>query len=141
MSHAAFLVDTSALARMLRDANARKHWTHQVEAGLIAVCPVIELELLYSARSPADRSELVELLRTTYGWVPVPDRAFDRAFEVQGVLTARGTHRSAGAADLLVAATAEVHGLVLLHYDRDFEQVAKATAQPLQWLAKPGTLK
>jgi predicted nucleic acid-binding protein len=39
-----------------------------------------------------------------------------------------------------VAAAAELHGLVLLHYDRDFLQIARATGQPLRWAAEPGTV-
>lgn len=35
--------------------------------------------------------------------------------------------------DLVVAATAELHGLTLLHHDRDFDVVAGVTGQPLRW--------
>ena len=118
----------------------RTRWAQQIAAGLVAVCPVVELELSYTARSKADRDELVELLHTAFGWVSMPVRVFDRAAEIQVALTERGAHRSAGAVDLLVAATAESHGLVLLHYDRDFEQVGAVTGQPTQWLAASGSL-
>lgn len=40
---------------------------------------------------------------------------------------------SAGAVDLVVAATAELRGLTLLHRDRDFECLAAVTGQALQW--------
>ena len=39
----------------------------------------------------------------------------------------------AGPVDLVVAATAELHGLTLLHHDRDFNVVARVTGQPLRW--------
>ncbi|MGH3468651.1 MAG: PIN domain nuclease, partial [Thermocrispum sp.] len=106
----------------------------------VAVCPVVELEFLFTARSVRDRSELASLLGTTFGWVAVPERAFDRAAEVQALLTERGTHRSAGMADLVIAATAELHGLTLVHYDRDFSQVAAVTGQRVAWVAPPGTV-
>ena len=61
------------------------------------------------------------------------DRAFARAWEVQGELTTRGQHRGAGAVDLVVAATAELHSLTLLHHDRDFGVIARVTGQPLRW--------
>jgi predicted nucleic acid-binding protein len=48
-------------------------------------------------------------------------------------LTMRGRHRSAGAVDLVAAATAELQGLNLLHRDRDFECIAAITGQALQW--------
>jgi len=71
----------------------------------------------------------------------MPERVFDRGSEIQAAMTARGTHRSAGAVDLLIAATAELHTLVLLHYDRDFDRVAEVTRQPTQWLADAGSLR
>jgi Arc/MetJ family transcription regulator len=57
----------------------------------------------------------------------------DHAWQVQEILTQRGQHRSAGAADLVVAATAELQRLTLLHPDRDFESIAAVTGQALQW--------
>ncbi|MFF5292876.1 PIN domain-containing protein [Paractinoplanes globisporus] len=70
----------------------------------------------------------------------MPDRIYERAQNVQEGLTERGTHRSPGPVDLLVAATAEAHGLTLLHYDRDFVQVAEVTGQRVRWLADPGSI-
>jgi predicted nucleic acid-binding protein len=69
-----------------------------------------------------------------FGWYFMPERCSARASEVQELLTAKGTHRSAGAVDLLVAATAELHGLILLHHDHDFDCVAAVTGQPTEWL-------
>lgn len=135
-----FLVDTSALVRLLRDPKIRTGWEQQITAGLVAVCPIVELEFLYTARSAADRDQLVDLLATAFGWVPMPDRAFVHAAKVQAALTRQGLHRSAGAVDLLVAATAELHALTLVHYDRDFDQIARTTGQPAVWLAPAGSV-
>lgn len=140
MNLADYLVDTSALVRLLRNPDVRSRWEQPIAAGLLAICPLTELEFLYSARSAADRTWLAEQLRIAYGWIAMPDRIYRRAAEVQAELTAHGTHRSAGAVDLLVAATAEAHQLTLLHYDRDFEQIAQVTGQPMRWLAPPGAL-
>jgi predicted nuclease of predicted toxin-antitoxin system len=49
--------------------------------------------------------------------------------------------RSAGAVDLLIAATAEYQSLSLLHHDRDFDQIAGVTGHPMRWLAPAGTIK
>lgn len=133
MNAADFLIDTSALARLMRPDAESFGWDRAVAAGLIAVCPIIELEFFYSARSASDRAQGIEDLRPLFGWVPVDDRAYDRAWEIQGELTRRGQHRSAGPVDLLVAATAELQGLTLLHRDRDFECIAAVTGQALQW--------
>lgn len=140
MIPARYLVDTSALARLLRNAEVRAAWEQQITAGLVAVCPVDELEFLYTARSVRDRSELASLLGTAFGWVGIPDRTFERAAEVQERLTEKGTHRSAGMADLLIAATAELNALTLMHYDHDFVQIAEVTGQPIAWVAPPGSV-
>lgn len=92
-----------------------------------------EPEFFSSARSAEDRGHGIEDMRQLLGWVPVDDRAYDRAWRVQELLTRKGQHRSVGAVDLVVAATAELQGLTLLHRDRDFDCIAAVTGQPLQW--------
>ena len=82
MSVARFLIDTSGLARILQKEH-RAVWADFLSAGVIAVCPVVELEFLYSARSLADRLDKRRLLRQVFAWVPMADRAFERAEEVQ----------------------------------------------------------
>ena len=42
--------------------------------------------------------------------------------------------------DLLVAATAEDVGLIVLHYDADFDRIATVTGQKCEWVAGPGTI-
>jgi predicted nucleic acid-binding protein len=133
VSAAQFLIDTSALARFLRGDAEQYGWDQAAAAGLIATCPVTELEFFYSARSAEDRARGIEDMRLLFGWVPVDDRAYDRAWRVQELLTRKGQHRSAGPVDLVVAATAELQGLTLLHRDRDFDCIAAVTGQPLQW--------
>ena len=50
------------------------------------------------------------------------------------LLADRGQHRAASIPDLLVAATAEIVGLTLLHVDKDFELIASLTGQPVERL-------
>ena len=128
MSPALYLIDTSGLFRILQD-KLRQAWAGELAAGMIAICPLVELEFLYSARSLADRLEKQRLLRTVFGWVPMAERAYDRAAAVQQLLTETGKHRSAGPVDLLIAATAEQQHLTVLCDDRDFETVAAVTRQ------------
>jgi predicted nucleic acid-binding protein len=137
---AAYLVDTSALVRIHRNPEVGAAWRLKATEGLLGICPVTELEVLFSARSLADRTRLLRQLREVYEQIRVPETAFDRATEVQHALTKRGQHRSAGPVDLLLAATAELSGLIVLHYDHDFETVAKLTAQPTQWVAPVGSI-
>jgi predicted nucleic acid-binding protein len=128
---AIYLIDTSGLFRILQ-GKYRHAWEEELAAGVVAICPVVELEFLYSAQSLADRLEKRRLLRAVFGWVPMTERAFERAEEVQQLLTERGQHRSAGPVDLLIAATAEREHLTLLCDDRDFEVVARMTGQPVR---------
>ncbi|MFE8986790.1 PIN domain nuclease [Streptomyces collinus] len=131
MTVADYLIDTSALARALLGQNTAE-WDDRIAAGLVAICDITELEVLYSARSSADRARLKAALEAHYVWCPMPDGIFRRSRVVQEQLTAKGEHRSAGPVDLLVAAAAEEAGLTLLHYDRDFETIARTTGQPVR---------
>lgn len=133
MSPALYLIDTSGLFRILQD-KLRQTWTDQLAAGVIAVCPVVELEFLYSARSLADRLAKQRLLREVFGWVPISDRAYERADAVQQLLTEAGKHRSAGPVDLLIAATAERERLTVLCDDRDYQTVASVPGQPVTFV-------
>jgi predicted nucleic acid-binding protein len=127
VSPALYLIDTSGLFRILQD-KLRQEWTDQLAAGVIATCPVVELEFLYSARSLADRLEKHRLLREVFGWVPMSDRAYERADEVQQLLTETGRHRLAGPVDLLIAATAEREGLIVLCDNRDYRLLPRHIA-------------
>lgn len=131
MSPALYLIETSAVFRILEE-ELRQLWTDQLAAGVIAVCPVVELEFLYSARSLADRLEKQRLMHDLFGWVPMSERAWERAGEVQQLLTELGTHRSAGPVDLVIAATAERERLTVLCDDRDFLTVSAVTGQPVR---------
>jgi predicted nucleic acid-binding protein len=132
---ALYLIDTSGLFRILQ-SELRKAWAQELAAGVIAVCPIVELEFLYSARSLSDRLEKQRLMRDVFGWVPMPEAAYDRAEEVQQLLTERGAHRAAGPVDLLVAATAERERLTVLCEDRDFRTVASVTGQMVRFVAE-----
>ena len=74
------------------------------------------------------RGDAVE--RRLFPRAPVNEAVLDRAIEVQGELgQATGSRRSL---DLVVAAAAELAGLVLLHYDHDFDLIAAVTGQPME---------
>ncbi|MCT9081178.1 PIN domain nuclease [Streptomyces fulvoviolaceus] len=131
MTVADYLIDTSALARVLLGQNTTE-WEDRITGGLVAICDITELEVLYSARSAGDHARLKAALDAHYAWCPMPDGIYRRSRVIQEQLTAKGEHRSAGPVDLLVAATAEEAGLTLLHYDRDFDTIARTTGQPVR---------
>jgi len=39
-----------------------------------------------------------------------------------------------------VAAAAEEQGLIVLHYDADFDIISKVTRQPVQWVVPAGSV-
>jgi len=131
VSPALYLIDASGLFRILQ-GELRKAWSDQLVAGVIAMCPIVELEFLFSARSLADRLGKQQLMHDLFGWVPMPEKAWERAGEVQQMLTEGGMHRSAGPVDLLIAATAERERLTVLCDDRDFQAIARMTGQPVK---------
>ncbi|MET8079687.1 PIN domain nuclease [Streptomyces sp. NPDC005303] len=137
MSDVPYLVDTSAAVRLLSSDAYDEQWGQLLDNGLVALCDLTELEILFSARGRADREGIQEELRQLFSWTLMPDGIYQRAREVQQLLTDNGEHRSAGPFDLLLAATAELSGLTLLHHDRDFETIAGRTGQSTAWLAEP----
>ncbi len=112
----------------------------QIGAGLVGISILTELEVGFSARSTADyratRQTIVDRLLS----VPFPFGAEQRARDVQRMLVERGQHRSAGVADLLIAATAEIEGLIIWHYDADFDVIAEVTGQAAEWVAPRGSV-
>ena len=108
-------------------------------AGRIATCGIVDLELLYSAPSPASYAGLAETLRAMPR-VPVTDRSVGRALEVQALLASQSQHRSVPLPDLLIAACAEAAELIVLHYDADYERIARVTGQAVQWVVPRGSV-
>ena len=135
---ATYLGDKSALARVHQD-DVMHRISALYLAGQIATCGMIDLELLYSARSGPDHQAIV-LDRALLPRVPIDDGCFDRAIHVQGELADQGLHRSVGLEDLLIAASAEQAGLTVLHYDRDFDLIGEVTGQPMEWVVPAGTV-
>lgn len=134
-----FLADKSALARHLTRVEVREALDPPLAMGEIAVCGIVELELLYSATSPANYRAYADSLNAMPR-VEVSENAVRRALEVQGMFAARTRHRGVSLPDLLVAACAERAGLTVLHYDKDFERIAKLTGQTVQWVVPRGSI-
>jgi predicted nucleic acid-binding protein len=118
-------------------ADAR--WREEIEAGRVAVCVPVLLEILYSARSRAQYRALatdlagLPLLETT-------QTTHTLALRTQAALAERSQHRGPTPTDLVVAAIAEAHDVTLLHYDRHYDVIARVTGQPTRWLARRGSL-
>jgi hypothetical protein len=133
-----FIADKSALAR-LRHPSVDRKLTPLLLAGDVATCSIVDLELLYSARTASDFSQILAD-RTGLPRLDVDQADFDRAIAVMERLARRGKHRAAGIPDLLIAAVAERHDLTVLHYDRDFDVIASVTGQAVEWVVAAGSV-
>ncbi len=136
---ATYLADKSALTRSDTRPEVRDVIEPLLLGGRIATCGIVDLELLYRAPSKDSYLELAELLRAMPR-VPVTDATVDRALEVQSLMADQAQHRSVPLPDLLLAACAEAAGLTVLHYDADYERIAKLTGQPVQWVVARGSV-
>ena len=139
MATATHLVDNSVLARGYKPAVAAT-LEPMVLKGLVAICSVTDLELLFSARSGAEHREWRQEIDLRFVRVQIDQGALDRAVDVQGLLADRGQHRGTNVPDLVVAAAAERAGLTVLHYDADFDLIATVTGQPTEWVVARGSV-
>lgn len=118
-----WLLDKSAAARA-DEPSTRRHLEEL--AGLLYLCPVGELEQLYSSRSARDYDELQVAIHQSFDVVGTPVDIFDRALGLQRDLARHhGMWHRTPIPDLLIAETALHHGLGVVHIDRDYERIAE----------------
>lgn len=132
-----YLVDKSALVRATASDDARRRLDVLFTHRCALTCSVIDLELLYSARSSDDWHAVFVERRDGFERLDLDQAVFDRAIEVQGLLAATGHHRGPSIPDLAVAACAEMHGVSVLHYDKDFDVIAGVSGQATEWITVP----
>ena len=137
MAVARYLADKSVWARVRQPA-VLSVMNEYVERGLIGTCPIVDLEILYSARTGTEHTHF-RRQREAFEYFPLTDEIARRAVEVQGLFAERAQHRAVSIPDLLVAAIAERFSLTVLHYDRDYERIAEITGQPTEWIVPAGT--
>ncbi len=133
-----YLGETSALARFRRPEVAAR-LAPLLESGLVARCTPTDLEAGFASTSPATHRAMREA-RSAWPFVSMDQAVLDRAIAVQDALAERSQQRGAKIADLLIAAAAEAAGLVVLHYDHDFDLIAQITGQETEWILPPGTV-
>ncbi len=132
-----YLVDKSALARA-GDPLVRDRLRRLSEFGLLASCSIVNLEVLYSARSREDYDAIADEL-AGFEHIPIDETVMDRTRYIQRSLAAVGHHRLP-IPYLIIAAAAEAGGATVLHYDRDFERIAAITGQAHEWVAALGSV-
>lgn len=129
-----WLIDKSALTRLGSSPDADE-WAGRIERGLVRITTVTLLEVGYSARSVSAlraglRNPAIASMPVEYATPAIEDRAVDVLMR----LAERGQHRAPSVPDLMIAATAELAGLTVLHNDKDFDLIADITGQPMERL-------
>ena len=129
-----WLIDKSALVRLAASPDAPE-WAVRIERGLVRITTVTRLEAGYSARSgPQLRAGFQRPPLSSMPVEYLTPAIEDRAVEVLTLLADRGQHRAPSIPDLIIAATAELAGLTVLHLDMDFDLIAEITGQPMERL-------
>jgi hypothetical protein len=111
----------------------------QVADGLVLVCDLVVLELVRLTPNESRAHEVAERLEA-FGSVAIDTELWKRARELQMLLSVNGDHRRIPPADLLIGAAAERADVPLVHYDRDYERLARVSALKQHWLVPDGAL-
>lgn len=123
MAIAGWVLDKSAAARA---GNPAVDAQLAELAGKLSICPVGELEQLYSARSASDYDRLKAALHEGFREVRAPADIFERALTLQRDLAHHhGMWHRTPIADLLIAETALHNGMGVAHVDGDFDRIAE----------------
>jgi predicted nucleic acid-binding protein len=134
MEVAGWLIDKSALVRLADSPHAAK-WAERINDGLVHLSTITRLEVGYSARSGADLSKAMSSPPISKmpieGLTPAVE---ELAWQMLQLLAKKGQHRAPSLADLMIAATAQLCGFTVLHLDKDFELISKATGVQVEKL-------
>jgi predicted nucleic acid-binding protein len=120
-----YLLDSSALWRILRDPVLRTPWADVVSAGAVGSCHPMRVEFRRSARTIDEYDQMSGMFEELYPDAPVPKGAWRWIESAQYRLLRQGAHRSLSAVDLMICATAAQHDLTVLHDDKDFATAAR----------------
>jgi predicted nucleic acid-binding protein len=120
-----YLVDSSAIWRIMREADLRSAWSDVVTAGAVGSCHPQRTEFRRSARDLDEYEQMTGMFDALYPDVPVPKNVWGWVESAQYRLLRAGAHRSVSAVDLLICATAALRGLTVLHDDNDFATAAR----------------
>jgi len=133
-----FLVDKSAFARWTIPA-VRERLDALILHGRLATCAIVDLEVLFSARNFAEYERTMIELRGLRE-APITPAVMDHAIELQHALARRGQHRLP-IQNLIISAAAAAANFTVLHYDADYELIAKVGGAPQEWVVRKGSLR
>lgn len=124
-----YLIDSSALWRMLRDRVTVDLWRIQLTDGDVRSCYPQRTEFLRSARNLKEFSQLSGMFDTLYRDVSIPKSAGLWISGLQHRAAENGSHQGLSPVDLQICATAAFHGLTVVHDDADFVTAARLATE------------
>jgi predicted nucleic acid-binding protein len=133
-----YLADTSVYVLQARHSQVRRRFESLLAEGRLAACQMTCLEFLNNAPDPKSYEKLLGAF-TAQRWLDVDSEAMNRAMATHRRLARTSQHRNFRLPDLIIAATAELNGATVLHYDADYDRIAEVTGQPTEWVATRGT--
>jgi predicted nucleic acid-binding protein len=128
-----YLADSSIwVARRQPGADTlRSAFIERFRRGEIATCVPIALEVLTAARDAEAYEEDWETVWKALFWLPLRERALQRALDLQRELAAAGGHRCSPATFLVAACALEAsEAVVVWHCDPCIELICEHTGQP-----------
>lgn len=134
----AYVVDSSVLHRLTRSPEVANRVATLRRAGALWACPIVTMELGYSARNHDEWARIVSVQSRAHQ-AALTATTVERALAVQGELAGRGKHR-VSLPDLLIAAAAEAADVAVLHYDHDYDTIASVTGQLVEWVVARGSI-
>jgi predicted nucleic acid-binding protein len=134
-----YLADTSVYVLQGQHPPVRRRFETLLAEGRLAACQMTSLEYLNTAPDPKSYGLLWTALHG-HRWIDTTAQAMSRALDIHRALAATSRHRHFRLPDLIIAATAELHGATVLHYDADYDRIAAVTGQAVEWVAPKGSL-
>lgn len=139
MAGQVYLADTSVYVLQGRHPQVRRRFETLLAEGRLAACQITSLEVLNNAPDPRGYETLWAVMHG-HRWIDVTAEAMNRALTTHRALARTSQHRHFRLPDLIIAATAELNGATVLHYDADYDRIAAVTGQPTEWVASKGSL-
>ncbi len=139
---APFIIDTSVWARLPSKPEVRIALEALIGAhrpSSVLVCPPVVAEYGFGARTAAEHRAISEALSAFVECRIAPDSPI--TLDIQLRVWRAGLVRGAGALDTVIAAYALANDASVVHYDRDFELIARAVPELKQrWIVPRGSV-
>jgi len=137
----AFIVDNSVWSRLSTSpvvVAAFKAVANLYSPSNLLLCPPVAAEFGFSAPSGPDHTRLMEELAAFPECELAPNSR--DVLDIQNRLWNSGLLRAAGSTNTLIAAYALKNEAIILHYDQDFEHIAKVMPElKTQWIVPRGS--